>query len=438
MLRLVLGFSITLLVVFGLYSFLGKKAISPTLQAKIPYKEAQNSGLEYLNELRVSTGLKAFSYSQTLEKAARNHTLYIKNLDTISHNESQNNAFFTGIDPSSRALSAGHKTSFVRENISAKHLSLEDSIDGLMSAIYHRFGFLSYELDEVGYYHESAYYVFEMSNSKISKLCAKGDSIGRWYITEICDIKRKAISKENFDLATKPKNPLFIAFPNAKAKSVATFGSEDPDPLPNCKITAPPVSIEFNPNYSSRLIDFKLFDENGEEIKENILLNKGNDRNGRFSSKQFALFSIKPFDFGKNYKAFVSYEQDGQNKQTEWSFGVKEPSFDYFVIQKDDVIELESGKSYELFFAPKNCNDILEEYSYNAPFGSKLKVVDSGTNILRLSANGFNGDVISLNTKLHNVKIIIKNSEEKFDYKLIFVMFLATMAYFFIARKVIK
>lgn len=417
---------------------MGKKAISPTLQAKIPYKEAQNSGLEYLNELRVSTGLKPFGYSQTLEKAAKNHTLYIKNQGSISHNESQNNAFFTGFDPSVRALNAGHKTSFVRENISAKHLSLDDSIDGLMSAIYHRFGFLSYELDEVGYYHENAYYVFEMSNSRISKLCEKGDSIGRWYITEICDIKRKAISKENFEEATKPKNPLFLAFPNARAKSVATFGSEDPDPLPNCKITAPPVSIEFNPNYSSRLIDFRLFDESGGEIKERILLSKNNDPNGRFNAKQFAFFSIKPFDFGKNYKALVSYEQDGQKKQTEWSFGVKEPSFDYFVIKKDEIIELENGKSYELFFAPKNCNDILEEYSYSASLGAKLEVADVGTNILRLSASGFNGDVVALNTKLHNVKIIIKNSEKKFDYKLIFVMFLAILAYFFITRKAVK
>lgn len=434
MLRLALSLSVLLIIAF---IALDRQNLELTKYPKIPEQSANSSGISYLNELRSSVDLPAFSSSKSLDLAAQNHANYLVKLGYVSHDEREQNELFTGFDPPSRALKAGHKTSFVVENISARHLSIDESIDGLMSAIYHRFNFLNYAFDEIGYFNTAEFYVFEMSNSRISRLCERGDSIGQWYVTQICDVKRKPISKENFELATKPKNPEFLLFPNKKAKSLAVFGSEDPDPLPQCEISSAPVSLEFNPNKKVRLRDFKLY-KNGVELENTFILSKENDPNAKLNDNQFALFSLLPFEFGTEYEIYANYEIDGRRKELKESFKTKEPIYAYFVLENNDVIELEAGQKYELFFAPKNCNDVISEYKYKLPFGAKFSAIDSGPNMLRVSVSGANNDIIEFNSNSHNIKIKIKNKENFLEFWHILAGILAIISLMIILRKAKK
>lgn len=435
LLRLALNISIVIAFIAILYFGSMTQSLEPNTFVKIPKNSEQGTGLAYLNEVRVGVGLAPFSYNSILENSAQNHLKYLANLGIVTHYQSKKTEYSSGYDPSQRALNAGFSTNFVVENISSKHLGLDESIDGLLSAIYHRFNFLSFYYDEIGYFQDGEYYVFEMSNSRISRLCNTGDSLSRWFITEICKEPKRTISKRNFDLATKPDKPEMIIFPNENAATLATFGSEDPDPLLDCEITSAPVSVEFNPNDEISLKSFKIFKDNM-ELENTFLLQKNNDVNEKFNERQFALFSLLPFDFGTKYKAKISYEKNGQILQKEWEFSTKEPKYPYFVLKNGSVIELESAKTYELFFAPNNCNESIKEYRYNKPFGATLDIKDSGINQLQIKASGADGDIIDFESKTHKVKFIIKNSQKNFDFKLIFVGILAIILFIFMTRKV--
>ena len=433
MLRLVLNLSVVLVFIAAFYFGSKKEVLEPNTQAKIPQIVHENSALAYLNDARKSVGLTPFSQNPILENSAKNHLNYLKKIGVVTHYQNEKNKYFSGYNPSDRALNAGFSTNFVVENISSKHLGINESIDGLLSAIYHRFNFLSFNFDEIGYFEDGEYYVFEMSNKTISRICQKGDSISRVFVTEICKDAKKTVSKRNFDLATKPKKPEILIFPNENATTLATFGSEDPDPLPNCEISSAPISVEFNPNDEIKLKSFKIL-KNSKELENTILLHKENDPNKKFSERQFALFSLLPFDFGAKYTAVINYEKNGESLQKEWEFSTKEPKFPYFVLQDKAIIELENAKTYEIFFAPKHCNDILKEYKYKKPMAANLDIIDSGINQLRISANGADGDIIEFESAGHNVKFIIKNSQKNFDFKLIFIGILAIILFFFISK----
>lgn len=449
MLKLALSFSI-ILAFFALAFFrLGQESLEPTKFPRIPSSFAdfnesdilRNSripiystfGLDYLNLARKSVGLADFKQNLILDKAAKNHTLYLSNLGIISHDESKENKHFTGENPSERAIFAGLSTSFVSENISAKHESFNDSIDGLLSAIYHRFNFLNFSFDEIGFYDDGEIYTYEMSNSRLSRLCERGESIGRFYVLGACAKPKMPISQQSFDKALKPSEPDFIAFANEKFPSVAVFGDEDPDPLPQCKISSAPVSLEFNPDLKISLKSFKLY-KDGKELENTLLLNKDNDPNAKLSQNQFALFALRPFDFGATYEAQASYTQGGENKSISWIFRTKEPQIPYFIVNDGDIIELEDGKEYEVFFAPKHCNDTFSEYSYTLPFGSKLELKDTSINTLKMRVSGAYGDIIEFKSPTHNIKILIK-SEKNLDFKVIFALILAIILFIFIVKR---
>ena len=100
-------------------------------------------GLDYLNSLRTNAGMPAFTSDDQLEASAKNHSKYMQTNNIFSHGEDSTKSGYTGDYASNRAIFAKYKNKGVSENISARQASVEDSIDGLMSAIYHRFGFLS-------------------------------------------------------------------------------------------------------------------------------------------------------------------------------------------------------------------------------------------------------------------------------------------------------
>ena len=378
-----------------------------------------SDAVAYLNEYRRGSGLSGLRQNQILSQAAKNHADYSAQNEYMGHDETAGRAKFSGADPVSRAIAAGYKSRHILENIAYKN-DFKEAVDGLFSAIYHRFAFLNLSVDEVGYALASKdkfnAFVFEMGNSRLNAFCARGASdtgAGRFY-TNVCADKNLKIKDAKFDNFTGSSKP-FVKFPDATAVT-PYFSGEIPDPFPECKITANPVSIEFNANVGEiKFKDFEIF-KDGRKLQNLHVITSKNDVNSKFSKGQFAAFSREVFDFGAQYEAVFSYEQanaqstGAQVKQIKWSFKTKTPQNPYFDARDGDVLGVEADKTYEIFFRPKDCNDLMTRYSYKASGFMTPTVAQSGTNTLSVKLKGMAGDTLSIVAGGMDVKVRLKTS----------------------------
>lgn len=297
-----------------------------------------NDWLTYLNELRASTGMTPLYENGALDDSAANHSLYLFHHDVMSHKENRMNMYFTGETPSQRCISAGYIN--CTENISFKNKNYKDSIDRLMSAIYHRFNFLDISINEVGY--------------------AKADNNHNFVYN----------MGSNINITSEPvssKNPKIILWPAEQAKDIMPmFTKEEPNPMPDFKFTGYPISVEFNNYYykSVEEISMQLFDNKGREVLDTILLDKETDPNMIFSHLQFALFPINRLEWATRYEVVVKYKAYTNNYKTEedtikWNFWTTPYEYNYFVIDEDTKeLNLRPNTNYTLYFEPKDSNDI--------------------------------------------------------------------------------
>ena len=383
------------------------------------YFVPDSDAVAYLNEYRRGSGLSGLKPNQILSQAAKNHAEYSAQNEYMGHDETAGRAKFSGATPADRALVVGYKSTLVLENIAYKS-DFKEAVDGLFAAIYHRFAFLNLSVDEVGYALASKdkfnAFVFEMGNSRLNGFCAKGASdtgAGQFY-TNVCADKNLKIKDAKFDNFTGSMKS-YVKFPDATAVT-PYFSGEIPDPFPECKITANPVSIEFNANAGEvKFKDFEIF-KDGQKIQNLHVITSKNDVNSKFSKGQFAAFSREVFDFGAQYEAVFSYEQanaqstGAQVKQIKWSFKTKTPQNPYFDARDGDVLGVDADKTYEIFFRPKDCNDLLTRYSYKASGFMTPTVAQSGTNTLSVKLKGMAGDTLSITAGDMSVKVRLKTS----------------------------
>ena len=380
---------------------------------------SDSDAISYLNEYRRGSGLSGLKQNQILSQAAKNHAEYSAQNEYMGHDETAGRAKFSGADPVSRAIAAGYKSRHILENIAYKS-DFKEAVDGLFSAIYHRFAFLNLSVDEVGYALASKdkfnAFVFEMGNSRLNAFCARGASdtgAGRFY-TNVCTDKNLKIKDAKFDNFTGSSKP-FVKFPDATAVT-PYFSGEIPDPFPECKITANPVSIEFNANVGEiKFKDFEIF-KDGRKLQNLHVVTSKNDVNFKFSKGQFAVFSREVFDFGAQYETVFSYEQanaqstGAQVKQIKWSFKTKTPQNPYFDARDGDVLGVDAGKIYEIFFRPKDCNDLMTRYVYKVSGFAEAQIKQSGTNTLSMKLKGLAGDTLSITAGSTSVKVRLKTS----------------------------
>ena len=378
-----------------------------------------SDAVAYLKEYRRGSGLSGLKTNQILSQAAKNHAEYSAQNEYMGHDEAAGRAKFSGTTPADRALAVGYKSTLVLENIAYKS-DFKEAVDGLFSAIYHRFSFLNLSVDEVGYALASKdkfnACVFEMGNSRLNAFCARGASdtgAGRFYTNVSADknLKIKDAKFDNFTGSSKS----FVKFPDATAVT-PYFSGEIPDPFPECKITANPVSIEFNANAGEvKFKDFEIF-KDGRKIQNLHVITSKNDVNSKFSKGQFAAFSREVFDFGAQYEAVFSYEQanaqstGAQVKQIKWSFKTKTPQNPYFDARDGDVLGVDADKTYEIFFRPKDCNDLMTRYVYKVSGFAEAQIKQSGTNTLSVKLKGMAGDTLSITAGSASVKVRLKTS----------------------------
>lgn len=383
--------------------------------------------LTYLNEQRIQSGMIGFIYNQTLELASINHAKYESFNKDQGHSEDRYKKFFTGEDPQKRALYVGYMSRNVSENISYNK-NFISSIDSLFTAIYHRFGFLSFDKNEIGFsLQKDGNYtstVFVMGNSYLNDICKyKKDTSPRRYYDGVCKDKSIKIQERVFNQAIRFANNDIILYPYKNAQNIATFFSgEIPDPMPNCKITANPISVQFEPSNSKIVLkSFKLY-ENLHEVIDTHIITHQNDINGKFGKNEFALFGLSPYKFDTTYNAVFEYEKDQKPYKISWNFKTKKPENDYFIIKEDENIAIKSDKKYDIFFMPKDCNDIVKRYKTSRPMYLKFHVKQKGVNYLTIEAKGLKNDKISfttdngkkINIYLQTSSISIKKSNQNY------------------------
>ncbi|WP_230057400.1 CAP domain-containing protein [Campylobacter suis] len=400
--------------------------------------------LAYINELRVTSGLNPLSLSETLNLSTKNHANYLiqHNISGISmHDENSSFSGFTGENATARAISAGHKTRFVLENISNNQISTKSAIDNLFSAIYHRFLFLNYGISEIGMSWMSGengrVYVFNMSNSSLNELCKNGGNFYQkgYYYDKICKDKTTRIKMQTFNEALKPKSPEFVRFP--ATFGLAFFGKEYPDPLPECKVTAAPISIEFNPNLPDiKMKNFELF-KDGKKLEDSIVLDRQTDKNKKLNERQFALFLRQVLEFDKNYTAKFSYEQDGKSKILEWDFRTLTPVMPYFLVRGKERLGVMPDVWYELFFVPKDCNDEFDDYSFSDGVFSDLNISYSDVNTLRFKLSGAKQSSAWVMANGAKVEIVLlESSKGYFGFSIfVFISLLALAFLLFVFKR---
>ncbi len=387
------------------------------------------SGYSYLSHLRSLAGMTPLGRNQLLERAAKNHDLYMIANNVFGHGERQGDPHFTGATPADRAVYAGYPSRYVLENIAGGDKSIEESIDGLFSAIYHRFGFLDFTIDEVGAafdtnpdYSYQSVSTFDMGNKEIARLCEGPEFNGYGsYTYNICADPNKKISATKFHKALEDlanQNPSIVLWPYKNATDIPpVFYDEHPDPLPECSVSGYPVSVNFNPFKTSgtpQMIEFSLQNEEGDEVPLVRTMTHDNDPSGHFSVYDFAIFPQNHLDWNAVYHARFVYSLDGQTHTIEWHFRTRALPTPHYIVQEDGKsYRVVSGKKYFFYFPPRDCNDKLTGFSsrYRGNINYQRGFYDQNTLWIQLDGPiGSEVDIRFYNGR--SMKVVIASSDD--------------------------
>ena len=392
--------------------------IKETPLIDIPLEE--NRSLDYLNRIRVNSGLVPFKLNHKLKKASQNHAKYLIENHIIGHYEDSKKIGYTGKYASERVIHSGYKTSMIIENISNNNLNYKESIDGLMSAIYHRFGFLDFHTDEIGIgiwqnrdnRLESAF-VYDMGSSNLEAICQDKNSITSGeYADGICanrDLKIRASLFNRVLNKNRLRNSKIVIYPYKNQTDIPpAFYEELPDPLPNYSVSGFPISISFNESYFKRvrILSFKLFDSQKKELKDVIIYDNKTDPNRRLKKFEFALFPLNRLLWGENYTVEVKYIADGRLNSMVWRFKTREFKIPiYRVTDKRNSFNIKVGESSIFYFPPSSKRDILDTIKY--PASLDISFIDKNT--IKLVANSSRYNKLILKVGNHKLNLTIRD-----------------------------
>ncbi len=282
---------------------------------------AQANALEYLNTLRQKCGAAPLKMNQKLNYAAKKHALYLSKNHLFSHFETPKKAYFFAKTPWNRLEKAKMNTIAVNENISFYNLSYKDSINQLLSTIYHRISFLDERVDIIGYAKVNEVFVYDLSNSKLNKLCKKARKLDKVLICA----KNKALNFASFydaiNKVSQKSKKLIICPYNGQKGVPLTLVKETP--LFTNKIRGFAISVIFNRFYFKKVQvkQFKLFSQKKEVLSK--IVTKGNDKAKKLEFNQIILLPLRPLQRAKRYEVLLRYSYKNRVFQKRWFFFTK-------------------------------------------------------------------------------------------------------------------
>lgn len=406
------------------WSFLGlgnetkEKEVEVRMVLPMDVEYEKVAARSHLNSIREAMGLNTLVQNDLLNIAAQAHADYLVTNEESSHYEIEGHQKFVGVKPVDRTLYTNYNSTNVSENLSTHTYSAQSSIDGLFSAIYHRFGFLSQSIDEIGVgtaqdksKTSNSAFVYVMGNSNLDRLCHEKSFSGSGkYYYKICKNEAHRIGEKVFhqaQVANKRYNPKIIVYPyDGQLEVPPAFYDETPDPLPSYDVSGFPVSIEFNDYYfkNIELLTFRLFDSADNEVKELLLMDKESDPHQRFTDKQFALFPLERLAYNAQYRAEVRYKVGRKTETLSWAFNTQKPTEKLHTIQtKNETVHLSKGESHILYVVPQNAHDMLK----NIQFPTNVDVVFIDHNTLKLTVTDEDLDDFEIKSKDRLIHVIM-------------------------------
>ncbi len=372
----------------------------------------KDDALEYLNSIRVSAGLSLLNQNSILETASQNHVNYLADKGLTGHYEDNNtypSDFYTGDKPFDRGVYAGYSSSYYLENISAGQEDIITSIDGLMSAIYHRYGFLNNNIDEIGIgVHSSRLFNYNMGNSKLNKLCNadsyEGTKKSYYGVCAEYDFKIEATLYDEVSSSLADSSPNYVIWPPANSLNILpVFFEESPDPLPSYSVSGYPISIEFNSHkYKDNNISidsFRVYESSGIELTNTLLMDISNDPNEKHDKYQFTLFPLERLNWNQTYLVEVDFNIDDKAYSKSWSFQTQDINIPtYTITDLDETLILKTDTQYALYFPPTSRDDVFNgiSYTYNTS-EQDVSIYDSNTILVKL--NGENESYCNIDIK---------------------------------------
>ena len=417
-----IGFLLILLVM-GIFFWQGISDRASTDTKEVVTRQAlpmdisyeKSEALSYLNRIRGAMSMQFLQENTSLKKAAQAHADYLVENDEATHDEIKGNKGFLGASAVKRAFASGYNASRVLENLSTKNENARSSVDGLFSAIYHRFSFLDLNIDEIGVGVQQdlkrtarSAFVYNMGNSDLNRVCSQKSFNGNGtYVYGVCKDKAHRINEKTFHTAlnnAKQYSPNIIVYPYDGQQDVPpAFYDEIPDPLPHHEVSGFPVSIEFNDHFFDDVTvhSFKLYIETGEEIHDVQLMDKHTDPNHLFTKQQYALFPLKRLEYDSEYRVEVLYAFNGKEKKLVWRFKTK--TLDeklHIVTEREDTIQIKQSESHIVYFQPLDSHDMMGDIQL--PSDVYIEFIDHHSlKITLMSDNMDSFDIISDTRILH-------------------------------------
>ena len=334
-----------------------------------------NPGLDFINRARVANKLPPLVAHRQLQQAAQNHANYMSAHKFSGHRERKGQSGFTGVWCSERVAHAGYASRYCVENLSSGQDSWQSSAEDLMSAIYHRLGFLDFDVDEIGYAQTSHpeagltknYFSYVMGSSPLRKMCSGNTKT--WGVLGMCRnkdfvVEEKLYEQKQIELAKKGAEKVVYPWPGQDNVYPAFVNQESPDPLPGIFLSGQPVSVQFNPvrmkGRQVTVTGFRLEDSSGRDIPLLPRKDMHTDDQRRFSEFEYAWFPVKALGWGKTYKAYLSFTINNSPKQFDWSFTTQKTPFslskkagELMIDHPVKSIRLTPNREYSLVLSPE-------------------------------------------------------------------------------------
>jgi hypothetical protein len=251
-------------------------------------------------------GLRPVASNANLNQAAQAHSDYLQaNGNGISHDEMPGSTGFTGINPSNRLIAASYPYSTMNEVISGGVSTGQQAVQGLVQAIYHRFGILDSEVADVG--------------------IGQGSALGKYpnFVIDFGATFSNAVSMPQSWLGTYP-----VRGQTGVTRDFLS-DTEFPDPVATQNRVGYPVSVHAGGARDTLLVSsFSLKPVDGAPLAVQLL---SHPSDAHVPTSAAAIVPLTVLDYGTRYQADFSGTRNGQLVTLRWTFTTAA----YSVIQID-------------------------------------------------------------------------------------------------------
>ncbi|MEN8175806.1 MAG: CAP domain-containing protein [Pseudomonadota bacterium] len=203
---------------------------------------------------------------------------------------------------------------------------------------------------------------------------------------------------DELDYSRKANQPAYVQWPPPGGRGISpVFYEETPDPLPDLSVSGYPVSLQFNPTYTTepRVNSFKLekdTPEGWQRVAPVRLLSKRNDPQKILDEYEWVLFPLERLDWGSRYRVTVEGHWQNRPQRIEWEFRTRElPGPIFEVPLQATSVQIPYNQIFYLSLERETDGESKAEHirvTYPNGLRVKLEPIDAETLEVEISGRG--------------------------------------------------